>query len=403
LSRSPLGSRHLIRDLNRSIVLNMIKEHGPIGRAQVARRSGLSPASITKITGDLLAEGGILETDTGESSGGRRPILLEINPTGGYVIGLKVTEYGVIGVLTDMTADVLEKQKDSLEGTSPEAVAACLASQVDSLCHAAGIPREDVLGVGVGLSGLVNASQCLSRQNPFLGWRDAPIGGLLQSHVHVPVYIDNDVNTLTFAERLFGHGRGVDDFIVVTIGRGVGLGMVLDGQVYSGAHGGAGEFGHTIVQEDGLLCDCGKYGCLETYVGESGLLRAAAECDDLPAVRSMDELIDLGLAGNKSAMAIFATAGDMLGRGISNLINILNPSLILISGEGVRAEEMLFDPMHAAVEKHTMPVLFPDTEILVDPWGDDAWAIGAACLVLGEVFRSPVQNAVPSAVPQMSG
>lgn len=392
----PLGSRHLIRDLNRSIVLNMIKEQGPIGRAQVARNSGLSPAAITNITGDLLTEGWILETEPGQSSGGRRPILLEINPRGGYVVGLKVTESGVVGVLTDLNADVLAKEEDSLDGTSPEAVAACLASKVDALCQIADIPRDELLGVGVGLAGVVNASTGVSRHHPFLGWRDAPIGVLLQAHVHVPVYIDNDVNNLTFAERLFGHGRGVDDFAVVTIGRGVGLGMVFHGQIYSGASGGAGEFGHTIIQEDGPLCDCGKYGCLETYVGESGLLRSASE-SDIPALDSVDELIDLGLEGNEAAIAIFANAGDMLGRGISNLINLLNPSLILISGEGVRAGKMLFDPMEAAIEKHTMPVLSPDTEIVIDPWGDDAWAIGAACLVLGELFRSPVQRAIPSA------
>lgn len=400
LPKSPIGSRHLIRDLNRSIVLNMIKEYEPIGRAEIARRSGLSPASITNITGDLLAEDWILETETGESSGGRRPILLELNPTSGYVIGLKVTESGVVGVLTDLTAEVLVKQEDTVQGSSPAAVAACLASQVDSLCLAAGVARADLLGVGVGLAGVVDASQGLSRHHPFLGWRDVPLGGLLQDLVHVPVYMDNDVNTLIFAERLFGRGQEVDDFLVVTIGRGVGLGMVLHGQVYSGAHGGAGEFGHTIIQKNGLLCDCGKYGCLETYVGESGLLRAAVEYDDLSSVGSMNELIELGLAGNTSALMIFANAGEILGRGISNLINLFNPALILISGEGVRVGKMFFEPMRVAIAEHTMPVLLSDTEVLIDPWGDDAWAIGAACLVLGEVFRSPVQKGVPRAVSQ---
>jgi predicted NBD/HSP70 family sugar kinase len=400
LAKTPLGSRYLIRDLNRSIVLNVIKEQWPISRAEIARKSGLSPASITKICGELLEEGWILETEPGESSGGRRPILMEINPSGGYVIGLKVTETGVIGVLTDLTAGVLQKRSDPIEGTSPDQVAEALAKQVESLLAAERIPRDDLLGVGVGLAGVVDALQGLSRIHPFLGWKDVPVKDLLQTRLDVPVYIDNDVNTLSYAEQLFGRGQGVDHFIVVTIGRGVGLGLVLNGQVYKGAQGGAGEFGHTIIEADGLLCDCGKKGCLEAYVGEKGLIRAAGEAPDIGNISSIEELIDLGLEGHGSVRAIFERAGEMLGRGISNLITLFNPSMVLISGEGVRAGEMLFKPMRESVKKNTMPVLWSGTKIVIDPWGDDAWAIGAACLVLGEVFRPPVQQANQHTTPE---
>lgn len=398
MPQPPRGSRRLIRDLNLSAVLNLIKIDGPIGRAEVARRSGLSPAAITSITSELIDDGWILETDTGESSGGRRPILLQLNPLGGYVVGIKLAEHTVLGVITDLNARVLEKQVVPTNSSDPQTATSKLAGLIESLCNTSGISTTRLLGVGVGLAGVVDADQGMSRYHPFFGWRDVPIGSLLQSMINVPVFIDNDVNTLTYAERLFGRGQGVEDFVVVTVGKGVGLGMVLNGQHYTGARGGSGEFGHTVVQQGGPKCDCGKNGCLETFVGEDALLRAAARAHQagvLPAVSSLEALIDLGLEGQSEARKIFEDAGEVLGLGIANLINLLNPALILISGEGVRAGEMLFGTMRASAEKNSIPVLWPDTEILIDPWGDDAWAIGAASLVLGEVFRSPVQKAVP--------
>jgi predicted NBD/HSP70 family sugar kinase len=399
MPQAPKGSRKLIRELNRSVVLNMVKEHGSIGRAEIARRSGLSPAAITSISGELIEEGWMLETDTGESSGGRRPILLQLNPNAGYVIGIKLAERSVLGVITDLNGQVIEKQVVDTNGSDPEAAVKILAALIENLCVASRIPKSRLLGVGVGLAGVVDASRGTSRIHPFLGWQEVPIGSLLQSLVNVPVYLDNDVNTLTYAERLFGRGQGVEDFIVVTVGRGVGMGMVLNGQLYAGSKGGSGEFGHTVVKEGGPLCDCGKNGCLETFVGEDALLRAAKgahENGELPAVKSLEDLIDLGLEDVPAAMKIFEDAGAVLGLGIANLINLFNPALILIGGEGVRAGEMMFGPMRVAAEQHTIPVLWPDTEIIIDPWGDDAWAIGAASLVLGEVFRSPVQKAIPN-------
>jgi predicted NBD/HSP70 family sugar kinase len=204
------------------------------------------------------------------------------------------------------------------------------------------------------------------------------------------------VNTLTLAEKWFGAGQNVDDFLTVTVGRGVGLGIVVNGQFYRGAHGGAGEFGHTVIDPDGPVCDCGKRGCLETFVGDPGLLRMAAEAaqrGEMPGpVESMDNLIALAQEGNPAAQAVFVRAGNVLGREVANLINVFNPQRIIISGEGVRAGDWLFGPMRASVARHVMPGLAEDTEIRIDLWGDDAWARGAASLVLRELFESPMHR-----------
>lgn len=395
---SLLGNRDLIRAMNRSIVLNVIKTYGPIARVEVARRTGLSPATVTGITAELIDEDLVFEKDMGDSSGGRRPILLAINPSGGHVIGIKLTETQAIGALTDLEATVIVKRTDNLHGRDPEMIVKQLSLLVSELLQMAGLPKKKLLGVGVGLAGIVDSEQGMLRQSPFFGWRDLPLGEMLQAQVRVPVYVDNDVNTLTLAEMWFGGGQGIDSFLIVTVGRGVGLGIVVNGQFYRGARGGAGEFGHTVIDPEGPTCECGKRGCLETYVGDPGLVRMAAEAvnrgEIAGPITNMSDLLTQAQANDSGARAVFARAGNILGQGIANLLNIFNPQKIIISGEGTRAGDLLFGPMRESIANHVMPGLASDTSIQIDAWGDDAWARGAASLVLRQLFVSPLHKEV---------
>jgi predicted NBD/HSP70 family sugar kinase len=389
---SPRGNRDLMRAMNRSIILNTIKHFGPIGRADVARRTGLSASTVTGITGELIAEELIFEKQPGDSSGGRPPILLDINPRGGYVVGIKLMEDHVIGALTDLEATVLEKNTLPLAEPTPECVVETIARLVDQLLLPSGITRHKLMGVGVGLAGIVDLENGISRKSPFFGWRDLPLCDLLQQRIEAPVSIENDVNTLTLAESLFGSGQGVSHFLTITVGRGIGLGIVVNGQFYRGAGGGAGEFGHTVIVPDGAQCDCGKFGCLEAYVGDRGLMDAARAQAALATVQSPDELLRLANEGNAAAQEVFAHAGVLLGRSVANLVNLFNPQRILISGEGVRYGHWMFDSMRTAVQQNAMQTLLADVEIRLEPWGDDVWARGAASLVLRQLFESPVHQ-----------
>ena len=396
MNNSPLGNRELIRAINRSTILNSIKTHGAIPRAEIARLTGLSPATVTGITAELIQDNLVFEKESGDSSGGRPPIMLAINPNGGCVVGIKVMEDHALGALTDLEASLLGKQSYPLTDTSPEGISRSLSELVAELLKMSENPAPNLMGVGVGLAGIVEAGQGLVRQSPFLGWNDVPLREMIQSRVNVPVYVDNDVNTLAFAEKWFGAGRGVDNFLVVTVGRGIGLGIVSNGQFNHGARGGAGEIGHTVIQPGGELCACGKRGCLEMYASEPALLRQAAKAFEQGQLSSLpntpEELIALAASGEKAAQEIFARAGELLGQSIANLVNIFNPQRVLINGEGVRAGNWLFDPMRSAIDEHTMPGLRQDVSILVEPLGDDAWARGAASLVLHELFESPIKR-----------
>jgi glucokinase-like ROK family protein len=398
----PTGNRDLIRAINRSHILNAIKTYGPIGRADIARRTGLSPATVTSISAKLISQELVLEKSAGDSSGGRPPILLIINPKGGYVVGIKLTETHAICALTDLEALVIAKSSMPLSGHDPIRVVDDLAQMIISFIRQQKIAKKQLLGIGIGLAGIIDAENGILRQSPIYGWANVPLRDMLQSKLHIPVYIENDVNTLTLTERWFGHGQGLENFLTVTVGRGVGLGIVANGQFYRGQTGGAGEFGHTTMYPDGPLCACGKRGCLEAYVGDPALIRLAREYaargELSTAVQSLDELLALARKGEAGAIRIFDQAGRILGVGIANLINLFNPKKIIISGEGTRESDFLFVPMKESIQQNTMPGLFDLDTILIAPWGDDAWARGAAGLVLREVFESPIHKKVTASV-----
>jgi predicted NBD/HSP70 family sugar kinase len=241
------------------------------------------------------------------------------------------------------------------------------------------------------MAGVVDSERGILRQTPFQGWHNLPVREMLQAQMGVPVYVDNDVNTLVVAEQWFGCGQQVSNFLVVTIGRGIGLGIVANHQFYHGARGGAGEFGHTLVDPEGPLCACGKRGCLEAFVGDQGLVAMARAALRQP-VATVDELVALANTGSSQAQAVLARAGVILGRAIANLINIFDPQLLLISGEGVRYGHWLLDAMHTAITENVMEALRSDAQIQIEPWGDDDWARGAASLVLRELFEHPVRK-----------
>lgn len=391
---SPTGNRDLIRAINSTLVLNTVRTLGPISRTEIAQRTGLSAATITGISAELIEKDLLFEKATGDSSGGRRPILLDLNPRGGFVIGLKLTEDHITAALTDLRAVVVAKQTFPLTGKSVEEGVAALCGAVTSLAAAQQVPAGRLLGVGVGLAGVVNAETGVLRHSPIIGWNNVPLASRMQQCLKVPVYVDNDVNTFTLTEKWFGVGQKVDNFLVVTIGRGVGMGIVVNGQLYRGGRGGAGELGHTVASPDGPLCGCGKHGCLETFVSDPAMLGTArlafeqGRLERLPATTR--ELAEMAEQGSQAAQSILAAAGEILGRSLANLINIFNPTLVVISGEGVGAGDFFFNAMRQQVQLHSMNGLACDAEIKIDVWEDDAWARGAAGLVLHGIFESPI-------------
>lgn len=390
-----MAHRDLIKAINRAAILNVIKARGPIARMDIARLTNLSPATVTGLTAALIKDGLILEKQEGDSRGGRRPILLALDASGAYVVGIKLAEDDATLALTDLNAQIVARQTVRLTAPSPQHVCKLLAGAVRELLRAANVDRTRLIGVGVGVAGIVDSESGICRVSPYNGWVDVPFAELLGKQLQFPVYLDNNVNTLTLVERLYGPGQHVDDFLVVTIGRGVGMGIVVNGQIYRGSRGGAGEFGHMVIDPEGPPCTCGNRGCLETFVSETWLARRA-QMDGM-RVNSPERLLEYASGGSRPAQAIIGNGGRVLGQAIASMVNVFNPSLIIISGEGVRFGDHLLGPMREAMQRHIFGPLAKDVEVRVEPLSDDTWARGAASLVLSRIFHTPVIQEQPAA------
>ena len=373
------GSKALVRDLNRSAILRLIASAGPIARNEIARELRLSPATVTNVTRKLVDNGLVTVVDQAPSRGGRPALLLGIVGTATQALGVKVAADHLVGVQVNLDAEVLERFELPFDAAAPDA----LDRLADAVRPHTAADRDGALflGVGLGVPGIVDGGNHSVVDSPMLGWRGIALGTRLEHELGVPVLVDNDVNTLAVSERLYGRGREVDHFVTVTIGRGVGLGIIAGGDVYRGANGGAGEFGHVVVEPDGPQCECGRRGCLEALVGDPALVRRAIEDGVLPAGGEIGRLRTLADDGDLGAVRIFADGGAVLGRAVANLVNVLSPGLVLISGEGTQAWSHLATSFERAFADAVFAPL-GRVPVEIDPWDDAKWALGAAALVL---------------------
>ncbi len=388
------GSTALTRDLNRIAVLRLIGASGPIARTHLAARLGLSPATVTSLTRELLDRGVIREASQAPSNGGRPAVLLELVGGAATALGVKIAPDHLVGVLVDLDAQILDRYERRLDVSRPGAVERI--GEVLEGWVAAAPAHSPLLGAGLGLPGVVDAKHGVVTA-PSLGWRDLRLGEELGRRLGIPVLVDNDVNTLAVSERLYGRGRDVESFLTVTVGRGVGLGIVAGGDIYHGFGGGAGEFGHVTAVEDGPRCTCGKRGCLEAVIGDPALVAEARRQGVLSARQGIGRLRSLGVGGDARAAAIYAHAGELLGRSVAGLVNVLSPELVLISGEGTQA----WAPMAESFDRALRAEIFPPlrgVQVEVDPWDDVKWAVGAAALVLRATFTPQDERRTDNAI-----
>lgn len=387
MARLRNGSKTLIRGLNRSTILALIGRRGPISRVEIARQLSLSGGTVTTLTRELVDEGLISELDREPSTGGRPAIRLALVGAAAYAIGVKIAPDHITAVRVNLDGEPAEVDQQPYDASAPDAVDR-LGDFLETLTGswAEGSPR--LLGIGMGVPGIAD-ERSGTVESPLVGWHGLPLAAALERRLGLPILIDNDVNTLAVAERLYGRGRSVDHFITVTMGRGVGLGIFANGELYRGQKGAAGEFGHIRVADDGPVCHCGRTGCLEAFVADDALVASAHAAGVLGPDEGIDRLRGLAEGGADGAQQIFARAGVILGRAVAGLVNVLSPQLILISGEGTQAWPHLAAHFERALRLDLFEPL-RDVVVEVDPWDDAKWARGAAALVLRATFAAPL-------------
>jgi len=377
-----------LRDINLSLLIELVRRSGPISRAELARQSGLGAPTVSTIASQLLERGIFIEVATAPSNGGRPPVLLNLDPKAGYVIGIKLRGDGLTTVVCDLNAQVIATRETSVSLVGdPAAAIEAVEQEARTVLRQAAVPRSKVLGVGIGLSGVIDSSRGVCNFSHLLQWRDADLAQPLRRRLRLPIWVDNDMNTLAVAEKWAGDALSARDFVTLSVGRGIGLGIVIDRSLYRGATGGSGEFGHMIVEPGGPKCECGRFGCLEALVGEDALRRRVGERHGRAITRS--EFVAFAAGGDAATLEVLDSAGRKLGLAVANLVTLLNPELLIICGEGTDLGDPFLAPVLTAVREQTFADLGRQVEVKVQRWGDDAWAVGAATLVLRESFSLP--------------
>jgi predicted NBD/HSP70 family sugar kinase len=357
---------------------------GPASRAELARTLAVSPASITQLTKDLIADGLVEEREQLPSQGGRPARLIGLVSNAGRVVGVKVSADHLAFVEAGLDGLVLRSASEPFDATD-----ALFLSDLITLIRRfiAGGNALPLLGIGIGVPGSVDRQGNGVVDSVQLGWNQVPLGDSLRRGLAMPVIVENNVNALAVAERLYGLGRNSDNMLVVTIGTGIGAGILVDGAVLRAGTGGAGEIGHIPVDDDGPLCVCGNRGCLESFIGEAALVRRGRELGVIGEHSGIAELRSLADAGNETASGIFGAAGSLLGRTIAGVIHTVDPELVVVLGEGTAAWRHWSFGFEPALRSHLMPRR-RGIPVEVESWQDDSWAQGAAALVLATPFDS---------------
>ena len=395
-----VSSATTVRDLrrsNRSRALWQVFLSGPLTRQEIGVQAGLSPATVSNLVADLVAEGVIIEVGLEDSNGGRPRGLLQVNPEYGYVIGVDVGETAFLVELFDLGLGVRARHLSATDMAvlDPQDAICHVASGIRTVIAQSGAEESSILGVGVAVPGLVEHRADAVVHGQSVGWEAVPVESMLRGLVDLPVLVENGAKTLGQAEKWFGAARGTDNAIIVLLGMGLGTCVISNGEVYRGATSSAGEWGHTTVVVGGRRCRCGADGCLEAYVGAAAIAARYAELSGTEYAASpasleatVAEIIAAGPADHAAGEVIDEVV-TYLGAGLANLVNLFNPERVVVGGWLGRA---LSDPflgrISEAAGRNALRLPFSGVEIVKAELGQDAVALGGATLPVGKLLNA---------------
>ncbi|SDN89314.1 Sugar kinase of the NBD/HSP70 family, may contain an N-terminal HTH domain [Alkalicoccus daliensis] len=395
------GSFEGMKSMNRATILNMVRLEGPISRAQIAKRTKLTPPTVGTIVQELMEEDLLIEeTGIGKIQGGRKPLMLSIHSSAFYAIGVYAAAEVVHTVIATLDGEIFMEKEERMQTPPPlEEFLQLLSRSVSFVIEESGAAPEKIIGIGVAMHGLVNSEEGTAIFSPHLQLENIPIQQHLEEKFSIPVLVENDVRTLTLAEGWYGEGQNISHFLCVSVGLGIGSGIVLDNTIYRGPVHSAGEIGHTVVDVSGPKCHCGNYGCLEAYASESSILEQTQRQLRFGKPSLLHEI-----AGDKEltmqhvyqavaekdplAMEVAADAGRYLGIAIANITNMLSFSKIVLEGELFQVGDVILDPLRSMVEKRTLRSVRNATTIAISPLGKKGMVIGAFTLVIDQMFQA---------------
>ncbi len=399
----------ILKEISPRLVLGHIMAAGSISRADIARQTGLHRSTITRIVSSLLEEGLVQESGEGEGALGRKPVMLSLIPEAVHVMGVIIESTLVAGVLVNLDAQIIEKIEIPLQGSSEAAVLADVSYVIDVLLERAAERKVDVLGIGMALHGVVDSDHGISVFAPAMEWRNAPVAATIREQYGLPVRVENNANAMALGEFWFGNGQGVENVLVVKVGQSIGSGVILGGRLFLGTNYSAGEIGHLTVLPDGPRCKCGNLGCLETVAsidailkrgrqllskGEGESLRTFLGPDDEQL--SFAQLCQATLARDPFALRLWEEVAVHLGLALSYTINILNPAKVLIGGDVYPVLDFILPKVRETVGIQVLQPLKNNLRLEPVGLGQNSITIGAATLILQDIFELPKGTGLPS-------
>ncbi|HWO78403.1 MAG TPA: ROK family transcriptional regulator [Bacillus sp. (in: firmicutes)] len=377
-------NQFVVKKGNKSLVLETIINSSPISRADIAQRTGLNKGTVSSLVSELLDEKLITESGPGESSGGRRPVMLLFNQDAGYSIGIDLGVNYLLGILTDLQGNIYCERKIYYNQLSFEEIESKLYETIDHLIASAPSSPYGIIGIGVGVPGTVsNTGEILLAPN--LGWKNVEFKKILESKYNIPIIIENEANAGAYGEKKFGAGKNSEDIVYVSAGIGIGVGLILNGKLYKGSNGFSGEMGHMTIQANGLKCRCGNEGCWELYASEQALLNAAKQQNIKTSLKeslTLEDILSLAENGDQLAIRLFENIGNYLGIGVTNIINIFNPEQIIIGNRLASAKKWLIKPLKQKMETHTLWYQQHDLNINFSELSTLSTALGVSALTV---------------------
>ncbi|MFF9688210.1 ROK family protein [Streptomyces sp. NPDC014623] len=392
------GSQTSLHRANLERVVRAVRMAGSLTQAEIARSTGLSAATVSNIVRELK-DGGTVEV-TPTSAGGRRARSVSLSGDAGIVIGVDFGHTHLRVAIGNLAHQVLAEESEPLDVDASSAQGFGRAEQlVNRLVETTGISPGKVIGVGLGVPGPIDVeSGTLGSTSILPGWTGINPSQELAGRLGVPVYVDNDANLGALGELVWGSGRGVRDLAYIKVASGVGAGLVIDGHIYRGPGGTAGEIGHITLDESGPVCRCGNRGCLETFTAARYVLPLLkpSHGQDL----TMERMVQLAREGDPGCRRVIGDVGRHIGSGVANLCNLLNPSRVVLGGSLAEAGELVLGPIRDSVSRYAIPSAARQLSVLPGALGGRAEVLGALALVLSEMGDSTLlEGTLPTATP----
>ncbi len=382
-----LGNSIVIRRWNLSTIFKVIQEKGPISRVELTKITGYSAGTVSNHVRTLIEKGFVIETNKGVSSGGRKPVKLMINSDKAYILSIEIEVKQIKIVIFNLNMKAVSLStipiiaKDNYLDTLKQ-----IFSEIDRMIEEKHLKLDDLLGIGVAVPGLIDKAKGILEFAPNLGWKGVPITRIFKETYNLPIILNNEAKAAAIGERALVYPK-VNNMVFVSINEGIGCGIFLNGKLYRGASGNAGEFGHITIDTDGPLCHCGNRGCWEIFASENYIMNNYLKLPTSNPRLSKKEVYQLGKNGDQRIRAIFSETGKNIGIGLVNIINGLSPELLVIGGGIVNIKEFIYEEMIKRLQESALSVNYKKTNIKFSKLGSLAAVYGMAELIINERIR----------------